>query len=256
MEKDYTILHYGISGVYEKWALSLNKASLVDRVYYILEEGAGYIAHGRKNYFIKNHVYIINHNADIEYFAEDFGFRHAFIDYMSEGAEGYGEVLEIPLQNNPLIKCDVETMLCFLETDKGRNEEAAIFPYSERLLLILRSILCDAGELFETAAVKNPIAAAALKYIHENFTEEISIKTLAEKAHLSRNQFSRIFLRYTGFTPYQYIKEYRLNMALAMLRKGISVGEVAQKCAFLSTSAFSSSFKKKFGESPNGFIAK
>ncbi len=255
MEKDYTILHYGISGVSEKWAFSLNQTSFVDRVYYIINEGAGYIVDNKKRYFIKNHIYIINHCANIKYFVEDYNFKHAFIDYINEGVEECNKVVEIPLQNNELIKCDVDSMLCFFENDKRIKYEHACFSYSDRLMLILKSILYDAQEMFEMESIKNSVIADAVKYIRKNYAEDISVKELAKNAHISRNQFSRIFLKNTGFTPYQYIKEYRLNMALAMLEEGMNVGEVAHQCAFLSTSAFSSSFKKRFGKSPIQFGA-
>ncbi|MBQ5777969.1 MAG: helix-turn-helix transcriptional regulator, partial [Oscillospiraceae bacterium] len=156
--------------------------------------------------------------------------------------------------NNAMIKYDVESLLYFFENGKSHKEGQACFAYNERLMLILKSILYDAEDLFETDAIKNSSVADAVKYIRKNYAEEISVKELAQRAHLSANQFSRIFLKNTGFTPYQYIKEYRLNMALAMLEEGVNVAEVAQNCGFLSTSAFSNSFKKRFGKSPVRFV--
>jgi len=254
MEREYNILHYGISGVTENWAFSLNQTSFIDRVYYIIEEGAGYIKNNQKKYFIKNHLYVINHSADIKYFVDNYNFRHAFIDYITEDIEEYNDVIEIFPDNNVLTKCDTQAMLYFLQNDKSVKYGQSVFPYCKRLVLILKSILCDVEDLLKINTIKNSSVADAVKYIHKFYTEDVSVKMLAQKAHLSINQFSRVFFKATGFTPYQYIKEYRLNMALAMLKEGMSVAEVAQNCAFLSTSAFSNSFKKRFGKSPTQFV--
>ena len=251
MEEQYQILHYGMSGIDEKWAFSLNHGSFVDRIYYIIEEGAGYIENGVRHHFIKNHFYIINHSVDIQYFAENYNFNHAFIDYVSSDLIGYGGVIEIFPEEGTILKADADALKCFFEKDKiNRKSVGAFFPYNERLMMILKSIIYDVNELYPAQKVENSIVADSVRYIHKHYFENISAEGLAKRVHLSRNQFSRIFLKTTNLTPYQYIKEYRFQMALAMLKRGLLVGEIAQKCGFLSTSAFSNSFKKRFGFPP------
>lgn len=251
MEQQLTILHYGKSGVTEDWAFMLNQTSFVDRVYYILEEGAGYAVNNEKHYFIKNHFYIINHSADIKYFVDDYNFNHAFIDYTSTDLRGYSDVIDICPEEGTMLRADAEAMKCFFKTDMSdRKRAGGFFPYNERLMMILKAIIYDVNELYPAEVTETSVVADSVRYIHEHYAENISAEGLAQRAHLSRNQFSRVFLKTTALTPYQYIKEYRFDVALSMLEKGIPVGEVAQNCGFLSTSAFSNSFKKRFGFSP------
>ena len=43
-------------------------------------------------------------------------------------------------------------------------------------------------------------------------------------------------------------------MAISMIEKGVTIAEASAKCGFLSISAFSNSFKKRFGFSPGKLI--
>jgi len=257
MEKQFDILHYGISHVSEEWAFSLSRTSFIDRIYYILQDGAGYIEKGVKKYFIKNHIYIINHSADIKYFVDDYKFCHAFIDYTSADLVGYDHVLDIFPQCGEILKADADAMLCYLGSDEVENKKKGSFhPYSKRLMMILESILLDVEELYQTVTVEKSVISDAVRYIHKNYDKLISVDNLAKSVHLSKNQFSRLFLNTTGKTPYQYIKEYRFDMAISMIEKGMTIAETSAKCGFLSTSAFSNSFKKSFGFSPGKLIHK
>lgn len=257
MEKQFDILHYGISNVTEEWAFSLSKTNFTDRIYYIVEEGAGYIEEGVKKYFIKNHLYIINHSADIKYFVDDYKFCHAFIDYTSSDLSGYDRVLDIFPQNGEILKADTDAMMCFLGNSEVENKKKGSFhPYSKRLMLILESILSDVEELYHTVTVEKPVISDAVRYIHKNYDKIIYVNNLAKSVHLSKNQFTRLFFKTTGKTPYQYIKEYRFDMAIAMIEKGATIAEASAKCGFLSISAFSNSFKKRFGFSPGKLIHK
>lgn len=255
MEKQFDILHYGISHVSKEWSFSLSQTNFTDRIYYILHEGAGYIEDGVKKDFIKNHLYIINHSAGIKYFVDDYKFCHAFIDYTSTDLSGYDHVLDIFPQNGDILKADADTMLCYLGNSKVEEKKKGSFhPYSKRLMMILESILLDVEELYETVTVEKSVISDAVRYIHKYFYEPISVNNLAKSVHLSKNQFSRLFLKTTGKTPYQYIKEYRFDMAISMIEKGVTIAEASAKCGFFSISAFSNSFKKRFGFSPGKLI--
>lgn len=257
MRNNIAVLHYGISNISDKWAFSLNHTTFIDRVYYIYEEGAGYIENGKKHYFIKNHIYIINHSARIEFFAENYNFYHAYIDYTSADTQGYDKVIDIAFGENPLIKADMESILYILSEDiKNRKSVGKLFPYNERLVMALETILYDTQKIYGKKNVENTLVSRALLYIHSHYGSEISVQDIAESEHISKNHFTRIFTKETGMTPYYYIKEYRFNIAVSMIENGASIGEASVGCGFLSAAAFSNSFKKRFGFSPKKLIEK
>ena len=259
MEKRFNIFGYGLASLPENWVQMMNQTVLVDRIYYIVREGAGYIIDNQKHYFMKNHIYVINHSLNITYFWEDKDFYHAYIDYSAAFSAEYDNVIEICPQEDSLLKTDVNAFLYFLRDKNIRNihykpKYENFYQNLDRILLILEAFLYDVGEIYPKRELKNAMIAQSIRYIQKHYADNISVQFLAEKTHLSKNHFTRLFFKETGMTPYQYIKSYRLDIAASMLKTGISISEIAENCGFLSSSAFSSSFKKQYGCAPREFV--
>src|SRR6187431_25436 len=63
-------------------------------------------------------------------------------------------------------------------------------------------------------------------YIDKYFSENINLDRIAAKALVSKFHFIRVFKKYYGRTPNQYLQEVRIKMAKKELLKGNSIGEV------------------------------
>ena len=259
MKTRFNMLGYGLTSAPPNWAHMMNQTAFVDRIYYIVREGAGYILNKEKHYFIKNHLYVISHSLDITYFLEDEDFYHAYIDYSGALSVDYDKVIEILPREDTILKADLNAFLCFLK-DKNIADISChlnsenFYQYHDRMSLLLESFLSDVDELFPGKKLQNTLIGDSIRYIQKNYFSDLSVQKLAGRVHLSKNQYSRLFLKETGMTPYQYIKNYRLDIAVSMLKAGISIGEIAENCGFLSSSAFSNSFKKQYGCSPREFV--
>lgn len=82
-------------------------------------------------------------------------------------------------------------------------------------------------------------------YIHEHYSEKISIRELAAAAYLSERECFRVFHDYLHMTPVDYIKNYRLQRACQMLTKGQeSVTTVSHACGLGSSSYFGKVFRE------------
>ena len=67
----------------------------------------------------------------------------------------------------------------------------------------------------------------------------------------SKSQLYRKMILLTGKSPNTFIKEYRLKVALKLLRKNVgNISEIAFETGFSSPSYFTKCFKKKFGVLP------
>lgn len=89
-----------------------------------------------------------------------------------------------------------------------------------------------------------------ISYINVHLFEEITVPSLAEHFFLSSSQFSRIFRRDIGSSPWEYILRKRLTAAREMLKKGLSAQSACYECGFTDYSSFYRSYIKYFHEAP------
>ncbi|MBN2812623.1 MAG: AraC family transcriptional regulator, partial [Bacteroidales bacterium] len=93
-----------------------------------------------------------------------------------------------------------------------------------------------------------------IHYIDNNLDKELTIKTLADRSHISFFHFHRIFKACLGTPLGTYINRLRLDTAAKLIRYSeISIGEIALKIGYNDASAFSKSFTREFGISPTDY---
>ncbi len=84
-----------------------------------------------------------------------------------------------------------------------------------------------------------------LVYIHEHYSEKISVSELAAAAYLSERECFRVFHDCLHMTPTEYMKSYRLQMACQMLARGQEpVTVISQACGLGSSSYFGKVFRE------------
>ena len=93
-----------------------------------------------------------------------------------------------------------------------------------------------------------------MKYIDQNFTEEISLDKLAAVAGYSKYHFSRIFKKYHNMSTVQYISRKRIKLAERLLvDPELSITEVAMRSGFSSLTTFNRIFKMEKQCTPTEF---
>ena len=95
----------------------------------------------------------------------------------------------------------------------------------------------------------------ACKFIEENFNQDIKLKDIADSVYLHPNYFLKLFKKYYGVSPSEYLNEVRIEHAKYMLTSTEdSVSQIALSCGFGSQTYFSSVFKKQTGQSPTEYL--
>lgn len=96
--------------------------------------------------------------------------------------------------------------------------------------------------------------AVALRRMHAEPTRPWTIGELAKEAALSRSTFFDRFRREVGVAPMEYLLGWRMAIAKDLLRgEGVSVGEVAQRVGYSSSSTFSVAFARQVGSAPTAY---
>ena len=90
-------------------------------------------------------------------------------------------------------------------------------------------------------------------YIDKHFSEDINLDKIVNKALVSKFHFIRLFKKYYGRTPNQYLREVRIDKAKSFLQKGNSIDEVCNAIGFASKTSFIGLFKKMTGLTPMAY---
>lgn len=93
-----------------------------------------------------------------------------------------------------------------------------------------------------------------LRYLENNFFEEIGVESVAEKFGYSKNYISSLFCRYTGMRFSEYLNRLRISAAMRSIGKErnekgqANVSKIAYECGFNSLNTFYRAKKKYFPE--------
>lgn len=110
------------------------------------------------------------------------------------------------------------------------------------------------GDSDHTSGSPDPVKEA-LAYIEEHYAEHIELNDIARAAGLNPNYLCRLFKNYTGRTPVDYLRYYRIECACEMLATRMrSIPETAWKCGFHDPAYFSRCFKKEKGVTPTAYL--
>lgn len=94
---------------------------------------------------------------------------------------------------------------------------------------------------------------ATRHFIDNNYDKNLKLDFLSIARFTSKYHLQRLFKRYYGLTPKQYLIEKRIEKAKENLKNGMTVTETCFAVGFESLGSFSKLFKTKTGKSPSAF---
>ncbi|MEH8020822.1 helix-turn-helix domain-containing protein [Rheinheimera metallidurans] len=90
-------------------------------------------------------------------------------------------------------------------------------------------------------------------YIEQHFDKVLKVQYLANLAELSISQLDRQFKSVFQMTPIQLIQKKRLQYAIELLEKDLSITEISSRCGYTDHSAFTRKFKQLTTMTPSQF---
>lgn len=92
------------------------------------------------------------------------------------------------------------------------------------------------------------------QYIHNNYSKEITLDSLASRFSTNRTTLNKIFNQTCGTSVISYLSRIRLEMATLLLRNTeLPISDIAIRSGFIDESYFSRLFKQKVGKSPSEY---
>ncbi|MEO1771887.1 AraC family transcriptional regulator [Candidatus Enterococcus ferrettii] len=137
-------------------------------------------------------------------------------------------------------------------------QEKQTFAWEYKLVILLSSIwdailsntkmeITNQGQL----KLKQNRMQELLDFVHQHFGEAITIKEMAEAAHISPTECTRCFKEFTDYSPYEYLIQYRISEAKQQLMQtDDSIQQIAIQTGFHESSSFIQAFKKRVGITP------
>ena len=102
-------------------------------------------------------------------------------------------------------------------------------------------------------SASNPVSAV-LEYMRAHLSEPLTVADLADLVSLSPSAFAHLFRDITGRSPYQFLKEMRLDRARELLVDGnFTVARISKEVGYASVSHFISEFRGRFGVTPRAY---
>lgn len=128
---------------------------------------------------------------------------------------------------------------------------------TEKASVLLYEFIINAAELLTSSKEKagaSNVADPAVIYINENYSEDITLETLANVSGVSVQHFCRVFKAKTGMRPMEYLAKKRLAEAKVMLlNTGESIGHIASLVGYNDQNYFGMVFKKYEGVTPSEY---
>jgi YesN/AraC family two-component response regulator len=132
-------------------------------------------------------------------------------------------------------------------------------PYkSQDLISTVFLELIKAGSKCENTATLDhviPFPITQVKqYIQEHISEKLDLENLAALTLWEPDHFSRMFKKYVGLTPYQFILKSRIELAKDLLKQQEEPSQsICYDVGFTNYSSFFTAFKKFVNMSPEQF---
>ncbi len=118
--------------------------------------------------------------------------------------------------------------------------------FYEREINRINNIIYSNKEQIETViGVRN--------YIDNNYDTDLNLDLLSHLRFISKFHLLRLFKKYYGLTPRQYLIDKRIKKSKENLINGMTVTETCLAVGFESLGSFSALFKTKTGKSPSEF---
>ncbi|MBM7585601.1 two-component system response regulator YesN [Bacillus pakistanensis] len=98
---------------------------------------------------------------------------------------------------------------------------------------------------------RSSIIQSILDYIHEHYSEELSLKTLSQRFHINSIYLGQLFQKELGIVFSEYINHFRIEKAKELLKNTHQkAGKIGKCVGYSDTTYFYKQFKKSVGVTP------
>ena len=117
------------------------------------------------------------------------------------------------------------------------------------LIYLINAEICKKN--YRALKPSENVCDIALSYMRRNAASNITLEDLASIVHLEKSYFARIFKKATGRSPIDMLISIRLDKANDLVANtDTKICDIATMCGYNTVSFFISSYKKRYGITP------
>ena len=177
----------------------------------------------------------------------------AFLDIQLPGKSG----LELAMELTRSYEMDIIMVTAFQNFEYAQASiRLGVVDYITKP--VIEDELASVLKKYERLGRYSEQIANALKIIHQEYSDKLTLNYLASKIHINSAYLSRKFHEEVGAGFSEYLNDYRLMQAQKMLidYPDLSISTVSERCGFNSQHYFSQIFRRMTGQSPRDYRLK
>ena len=237
----FMLIEYGNTVVVPSWELIETTPTGYSRIYYVLEGEVTYESAGIRQAMKPGYLYALPSTSPYHVWRnreKDFACTYLHVDFSQFRVSS---LIELPVEENSCLYDFVQTIRQAIWEERiGLLEQLA-----EAFTFFLK----DSAGFIQNSEMLTRVQ----RYVVRHLSEELAIDQLSRLFNYHPNYFIRLFRRETGYTPYQYILQQRMQYAVTQLNKGLPNEEVCYTCGYTDSSTFTRAFRKYYGVAPQKY---
>jgi len=164
---------------------------------------------------------------------------------------GEQKILRLDLKEQEIIE-DLFSKMYHEQTNKQKGFELFNkIKLTEMLLYINRITMAKTFYKFDHPNSLHEKTSEIVKYLNDNYAEDINLRKVSEYFYISPNYLCKIFKESTGFTLIEYLNQVRIKQAKSLLKNSsLSISQIYEACGFETMTHFERIFKSITGYSP------
>jgi AraC-like DNA-binding protein/mannose-6-phosphate isomerase-like protein (cupin superfamily) len=257
-------LLYVSTSKYEGDWQSLLHSHPFSELFYVVNGQGTFIAEDTEFPVKKNDMVIINPHVR----HTEKSLPGAPLDYIVLGIEGLsfafekivaarsGESAQAPsgtVSKYNVSKTNVCTCLNLMLEEVSRQEED-YETVCQNLLEVLLISMLRSGSLSvvpDNSRLLNRECTQIKNYLDANYSETITLDSLAALTHMNKYYLAHTFTKYVGLSPINYLLQKRIQEGKSLLEStSYSIAQISDLLGFSSQSYFSQAFRKATGMTP------
>ncbi len=151
------------------------------------------------------------------------------------------------------VTAGMDLALALVEEDLGK---AAAMAVARNLVMFVRRPggQTQFSTALESQSAERDALRTLLAWMVDHLDQDLSVEAMAEKAHMSPRNFSRVFTREVAATPARHVERLRVDAARQLLEEpAADHGEVARQCGFGSVNSMRRSFQRVLKVAPSEY---